>query len=43
VCCPEEIAFRSGWIGRDELAAVVAGLGKTSYASYLLSLLQEGV
>jgi glucose-1-phosphate thymidylyltransferase len=41
VCCPEEIAFRSGWIGREQLASLIAALGKTGYATYLQSLLDE--
>jgi glucose-1-phosphate thymidylyltransferase len=41
VCCPEEIAFRSGWINREQLAAIVQGLGKTGYAAYLAALLNE--
>jgi glucose-1-phosphate thymidylyltransferase len=41
VCCPEEIAFHAGWINREQLAALVSGLGKTGYASYLNSLLHE--
>jgi glucose-1-phosphate thymidylyltransferase len=42
VCCPEEIAFRSGWIDPRQLESSVAALGKTAYASYLKQLLQEG-
>jgi glucose-1-phosphate thymidylyltransferase len=41
VCCPEEIAFRSGWIGRDQLQALAAPLAKTSYGAYLERLLAE--
>jgi glucose-1-phosphate thymidylyltransferase len=43
VSCPEEIAFRAGWIGRPELEKLVAALGKTGYATYLTTLLQEGI
>jgi glucose-1-phosphate thymidylyltransferase len=42
VCCPEEIAFRSGWIGGAELEKLVAAMGKTGYADYLRSILHEG-
>lgn len=42
ICCPEEIAYRSGWISDSQLEAQVKGLGKTSYAAYLRNLLQEG-
>jgi glucose-1-phosphate thymidylyltransferase len=41
VCCPEEIAFHSGWINREQLDAVIKGLGKTGYATYLASLLED--
>jgi glucose-1-phosphate thymidylyltransferase len=41
VCCPEEIAFRSGWISREELEGNIRGLGKTGYATYLSALLEE--
>jgi len=41
VCCPEEIAFRSGWIDREQLVSVIRHLGKTGYADYLQSLLNE--
>ncbi len=42
VCCPEEIAFSSGWIGAAELEKLVTSMGKTGYADYLKSLLLEG-
>jgi glucose-1-phosphate thymidylyltransferase len=41
VCCPEEIAFRSGWIDREKLQANIKGLGKTGYATHLSALLEE--
>ncbi|OAI56619.1 glucose-1-phosphate thymidylyltransferase [Acidobacteria bacterium SCGC AG-212-P17] len=41
VACPEEIAFRLGFIREAELAALAAGLGKSSYAQYLSSLLDR--
>jgi glucose-1-phosphate thymidylyltransferase len=41
VCCPEEIAFRAGWIGRSELQALAAPLAKTGYGAYLERLLAE--
>ncbi|HEU4654937.1 MAG TPA: glucose-1-phosphate thymidylyltransferase RfbA [Steroidobacteraceae bacterium] len=39
VCCPEEIAFRSGYIGPAQLERVARPLAKTSYGQYLLSML----
>jgi glucose-1-phosphate thymidylyltransferase len=38
---PEEIAFRRGYIGKEELRALAGTLGNTQYASYLLSLLED--
>jgi glucose-1-phosphate thymidylyltransferase len=35
VACPEEIAFRMGYITREDLQALAARLGKSSYADYL--------
>jgi glucose-1-phosphate thymidylyltransferase len=42
VCCPEEIAFHSGWITADDVAARAAALGKTEYAAYLRRIVAEG-
>lgn len=35
VCCPEEIAFRMGWISRYNLLAFAASFGQSGYGSYL--------
>ena len=42
VCCPEEIAYRNGWVDAAQLEALAAPLAKTGYGSYLVSLLREG-
>ena len=42
ICCPEEIAFRNGWLDDSGLQACIANLGKTEYAAYLEHLLLEG-
>ena len=39
VSCPEEIAWRSGWLTDDELSARAQPLRKSGYGEYLLSLL----
>ncbi|MFN0186052.1 MAG: glucose-1-phosphate thymidylyltransferase RfbA [Aquabacterium sp.] len=39
VACPEEVAWRNGWIGDDALAALAHPLRQTGYGRYLLSLL----
>jgi len=41
VACPEEIAFRLGYITRDQLAALAAKIGKSTYANYLKSVLTD--
>ena len=37
--CIEEIAWRQGWIGDDQLRALGTGLVKSGYGKYLLELL----
>jgi glucose-1-phosphate thymidylyltransferase len=41
VACPEEIAFRSGWIDAAQLETLAAPMSKNGYGQYLLSLLRE--
>ena len=36
--CPEEIAFRKGWINADQLARLAKPLEKTEYGQYLQAL-----
>lgn len=38
VSCPEETAFHMGFISRDELRALGAKLGKSTYGQYLISI-----
>ena len=40
ICCPEEIAWRNGWIGLDQLERLAAPLAKSGYGAYLLALAQ---
>jgi glucose-1-phosphate thymidylyltransferase len=42
VACPEEIAFRQGYIGPEQLAAL-AGSMRNDYGQYLTSLLSERI
>jgi glucose-1-phosphate thymidylyltransferase len=41
VACPEEIAFRNGYISGDELAELAHPLKNSSYGQYLLGLLAD--
>jgi glucose-1-phosphate thymidylyltransferase len=41
VACPEEIAFRSGWIDSRQLEEIAMPLAKSGYGQYLLDLLRE--
>ena len=43
VACPEEIAFRLGYISRDQLEVLAARFGKSTYCSYLKLILTETV
>jgi len=41
VACPEEIAFRQGWIGAEVVERVASQLSKNSYGQYLTKILSE--
>jgi len=41
VACPEEIAWRQGWISISALADLAAPLAKSGYGQYLLGLTRE--
>jgi glucose-1-phosphate thymidylyltransferase len=41
IACPEEIAFRLGWIDAEHLARIAAPLAKSGYGEYLNRLLRE--
>ena len=41
VGCPEEIAWRLGWIDDAQLAKLAASLAKSGYGGYLLGLLEH--
>ncbi len=43
VACPEEIAYRSGWIGAAQLEALAQPMLKNGYGQYLLQVLKGGV
>jgi glucose-1-phosphate thymidylyltransferase len=41
VACPEEIAYRQGWISAETVQKVAAQLSKNSYGQYLSKILNE--
>ena len=41
ICCPEEIAWRNGWISDVKLKKLALDYLKSGYGSYLLSLLED--
>ncbi len=41
ICCPEEIAWRNGWIDDAHLEQLAAPLAKSGYGRYLLELREE--
>jgi glucose-1-phosphate thymidylyltransferase len=43
VSCPEEIAFRKGYIDAAQLEALARPLAKSRYGQYLLRLVQDGI
>ena len=43
VCCPEEIAYLSGFIDGDQVRSLAGGLKQNEYGQYLLRLLDESV
>lgn len=40
IACPEEIAFRKGWIAAEEVGRQADALRKTAYGEYLTTLLE---
>ena len=43
VGCPEEVAWRQGWISSDVLEQLAQPLKKSGYGTYLLQMLEESV
>ncbi len=43
VACPEEIAFRSGWISAEQLEALAEPMRKNGYGHYLQQVLRDRV
>lgn len=43
VACPEEIAFRNGWIGGEDVLRLAASLQHNGYGQSLIRLVREGM
>jgi glucose-1-phosphate thymidylyltransferase len=43
IACPEEIAYRRGWIDRAQLEALAKPLSKNGYGRYLQQVLSEKI
>ncbi|MDH5631099.1 MAG: glucose-1-phosphate thymidylyltransferase, partial [Gammaproteobacteria bacterium] len=43
VNCPEEVAYRNGWINKEKLKQIAEPLKKSGYGNYLLKLLDEKI
>lgn len=41
VACPEEIAYRKGFINAEQVRALAAPLAKNAYGQYLLKMLPK--
>ena len=41
IACPEEIAYRQGFISAEQLETLAQPIRKSGYGKYLLALLQE--
>ena len=38
ICCPEEIAYRNGWISKDELEEIGRSMANNEYGKHLLNV-----
>ena len=43
IACPEEVAWRQGWIDDAQLERLAVPLGKSGYGEYVRGLLRAGV
>ena len=41
IACPEEIAFRKGWISKEALAVLAQPMLKNSYGQYLMKVIED--
>ena len=43
VNCPEEVAFRNGWLSEEKLREIAQPLRKSGYGEYLIQLIDGRV
>ena len=43
IASPEEVAWRMGYIGKDQVTKLAKALGKSTYGQYLLKLAERGI
>ena len=43
VACPEEIAYRQGWVTAEQVLKLAAPLKKNAYGQYLEKMLSENI
>jgi glucose-1-phosphate thymidylyltransferase len=43
ISCPEEIAYRMGYIGKEEINHLALAMDNNEYGRYLLRLLDEDI
>jgi glucose-1-phosphate thymidylyltransferase len=42
IACPEEIAFRKGWVDAETVASIAAPMKNSTYGKYLLQVVLQG-
>ena len=42
ISCPEEIAYRMGYIDKQQLQALASSMAQNAYGQYLLQLIDPG-
>ena len=42
ISCPEEIAYRMGWVGKEQIERIACPLSKNGYGQYLLNMISGG-
>lgn len=43
ICCPEEIAYKNGWIEKDTILSIGESMEKNEYGKHLLNVAEGKV